>query len=152
MQGNDYSYMEDLHVGQTFGGGPVDVTAAEIIAFASKFDPQPFHTDAEAAKHSVFGELVASGWHTAALTMRLILEYSPKMKGGMVGRSIEKLNWLHPVKPGDQLSFKGEILELRGSASNPARGIMRVRNATFNQHGDKVLESGSVIFVPRRTA
>jgi len=152
MEKDDYSYMEDLKVGQTYGAGPVTITAEEIIDFARKFDPQPFHTDAEAAKDSAFGELVASGWHTAALTMRLILEASPNMKGGMVGRTVEKLNWLGPVRPGDQLSFKGEILDLRASASNPQRGVMRVRNSTFNQRGEKVLESESIVFVPRRGA
>ena len=142
--------MEDLAVGQTFGAGPIEVTEDEVIAFAQKFDPQFFHTDPEAAKNSPFGGLIASGWHTAAITMRLIIEASPPMKGGMVGRSVEKMNWLRPVKPGDRLRFEGEILELRASEKNPAQGVMRVRNTTFNQDNKKVLESETVVMVPRR--
>jgi acyl dehydratase len=143
-------YMEDLAVGQKFTSGPVDVTAEEVMDFARKYDPQEFHLSPEQAKLTMFGELVASGWHTACLTMRLIIEGSPRMKGGMVGRSIEKMSWLRPVKPGDKLYFEGEILELRPSASNPARGVMRVKNTTLNQNREPVLQMESVVFVPSR--
>ena len=88
MADEKFYYMEDLSVGQKFTGGPIEVTEQAIIDFANQFDPQEFHTDPEAAKDSVFGAHVASGWHTAALTMRLILDASPRMKGGMFGRSI----------------------------------------------------------------
>lgn len=145
----DY-YMEDLTVGQRYTAGPIDVTEADAIDFARKYDPQDFHTNPEEAKLSLFGGLIISGWHTAALTMRLIIEASPKMKGGMVGRSVEKISWLRPVKPGDKLTYEGEILDLRPSNSQPTRGIMRVKNTTFNQQGEPVLEMESVVFVPRR--
>ncbi len=150
MKTDEFFYMEDLKIGQRFGAGPIDVTEAEVIAFAAKFDPQFFHTDVAAAKDSAFGGLIASGWHTAALTMRLIIEASPKMKGGMVGRSVEKMNWLRPVRPGDKLHFEGEILELRASENTPDRGVMRVKNTTFNQDNKKVLESETVVMIPRR--
>jgi acyl dehydratase len=143
-------YMEDLAVGQRFSSGPVDVTAEDIMAYAKKYDPQDFHTDISKAKNTVFGELIASGWHTASLTMRLIIEASPPMKGGMIGRSVERMSWLKPVKPGDKLYFEGEILDLRASNSNPERGIMRVKNTTFNQNREPVLEMETVVFVPRR--
>jgi len=144
-------YMEDLSVGQRYTSGPIDVSEEDAIDFARKYDPQEFHTNPAEAKLSLFGGLIISGWHTAALTMRLIIEASPRMKGGMIGRSVEKISWLRPVKPGDKLTYEGEILELRASNSNPTRGVMRVKNSTFNQSGEKVLEMESVVFVPRRS-
>lgn len=147
---SDFTYMEDLKVGQKFVAGPLKVTAEDIIAFAKQFDPQPFHLDAEAAKQTPFGELVASGWHTASMTMRMIVDSSPNMEGGMIGRSVEKLNWLRAVKPGDTLSFEAEIIEMRGSGSDPSRGIMRIHNTTSNQNGEAVLTMESIVFVPRR--
>ena len=147
---SDFTYMEDLKVGQKFTAGPLKVTAEDIIAFAKQFDPQPFHLDAEAAKQTPFGELVASGWHTASMTMRMIVDSSPNMEGGMIGRSVERLNWLRAVKPGDTLSFEAEIIEMRGSGSDPSRGIMRIHNTTSNQNGEAVLTMESIVFVPRR--
>ncbi|MBI1216614.1 MAG: dehydratase [Alphaproteobacteria bacterium] len=145
-----FTYMEDLAVGQKISSGPLTVTAEEIIAFGRRYDPQDFHIDAEAAKHTVFGELIASGWQTAALTMRMIFDAAPRMKGGIIGRGIEKLEWPRAVKPGDTLSYEGEITALRPSASKPQTGVMRLRNTTRNQHGEVVLEMETVIFVPRR--
>lgn len=150
MSTDGYTYYEDLSLGQKFTAGPVEVTLDEIIAYAKQFDPQGFHTDPERAKHTVFGEIIASGWHTASMTMRLIIAASPKMKGGMIGRKIEHISWPKPVKPGDKLSYEGEILDLRTSSSNAERGIMRVKNTTFNQNREPVLEMESVVFVPRR--
>jgi acyl dehydratase len=150
MNDRKENYMDDLKVGQKFTSGPLDVTADDIMAYAKKYDPQDFHTDPARAKNTVFGELIASGWHTASLTMRLIIEASPPMKGGMIGRSVERMSWLKPVKPGDKLFFEGEILDLRASNSNPERGIMRVKNTTFNQNHEPVLEMETVVFVPRR--
>lgn len=146
-----YFYMEDFSVGQKFTADPVTVTAEEIIDYAKKFDPQDFHTDPKKAKHTAFGQHVASGWHTASLTMRLIVEATPPMEGGMIGRTIERMDWPRPVLPGDQLSYEGEILEIRPSASNPKRAVLRVQNRTFNQKGEVVLELISVVFVPRRS-
>jgi acyl dehydratase len=142
--------MEDFHVGQKFTAGPMTVTAQDITAFAEQFDPQDFHTDSLKAKNTVFGEQVASGWHTAALSMRLMLSAVPEIEGGMVGRSIEKLQWPRPVRPGDSLSITIEILEMRVSASNPARGITRIKAVTHNQNNDPVQEMETVIFMPRR--
>lgn len=147
-----YLYLEDLQPGQTFSGGPVTVTAAEIIEFGKKYDPQDFHTDPAKAKDTVFGELIASGWHTAALTMRMIEAATPRMKGGMVGRSVEKMNWPRAVRPGDSLSLEIEVLETRPTNSNPERGLMRTRNTVRNQKGEIVLNMETVIFVPRRKA
>lgn len=151
MADEKFYYMEDLAVGQKFSAGPVEMTADAIVAFAKQFDPQEFHTDPEAAKSSVFGAHVASGWHTCAITMRMILEASPKMKGGMIGRTIEKLSWPRAVKAGDKLTFEGEILDLRPSERDPARGVMRVKNVTRNQDGKAVLEMESIVFVPRKS-
>lgn len=151
MTAEKFTYMEDLAVGQKFTAGPMEVTAEEVVAFAKKFDPQDFHLDPEKAKETVFGEHVASGWHTAAITMRMIVDSSPKMKGGMIGRHIEKLSWLRAVKPGDKLYFEGEILDIRPSGSDPSRGVMRVKNTTKNQDGKPVLQMESIVLVPRKT-
>lgn len=152
MDTTAYTYMEDLHAGQIFEAGPIDVTQDEITAFARKYDPQDFHLDAEKARDTVFGGLAASGWHTAAMTMSLIVAAMPKMKGGMIGRTIENMTWLRPVRPGDRLTYRGEITGLRASGSDPSRGIMRTRNTTFNQRGEPVLEMDCIIFVPRHPA
>ena len=145
-----YIYLEDLSVGQKFHAGPLQVTQEAIIAYAKQFDPQDFHTDPIKAKDTVFGELVASGWHTASLTMSMIVKAGPTMKGGMVGRAIEKMSWPRPVRPGDVLSLEIEILDLRTSEKSPSRGIMRTWNTVTNQKGEPVLEMEVVIFVPRR--
>lgn len=146
-----FLYMEDCQAGQVFSAGPVTVTAQEIIAYARQFDPQDFHTDAEKAKDTAFGELVASGWHTASLTMRLLVEAMPRMKGGMIGRRIETLDWPRPVRPDDRLSLETEILQVRAT-SHPARGLLRTKTTTRNQNGDPVLVMEALIFVPRRPA
>ena len=148
----DYLYMEDCQIGQKFTAGPVTMTEADIIAYARQFDPQDFHTDPEKAKDTMFQGLAASGWHTASVTMRLILMAVPPMKGGMVGRQVEKMGWPRPVRPGDQLSLECEIVEMRPSSKDPSRGIARTRNTTRNQDGKVVMEMDTVIFIPRRTA
>ena len=144
-------YMEDFYAGQKFSSGSVKVTAEDIVAYARQFDPQDFHLDDAKAKETVFGGLVASGWHTASLTMRLMLQASPPIKGGMIGRHIEKINWPRPVKPGDTLSLESEILEIRPS-STPGRGVARVKHTTFNQNREPVLEMVTVILLPSKTA
>lgn len=146
----NYIYLEDLAFGQKFTAGPMQVTQEAIIAFGKQYDPQDFHTDPVKAKDTVFGELVASGWHTASLTMRMIVDAMPKMKGGMVGRAIEKLGWPHPVRPGDVLSLEVEIIDLRTSEKSPERGLIRTKNTVTNQKGEAVLEMEAVVFVPRR--
>ncbi len=152
MANEHFITLEDLAVGQKFSAGPVQVTEQAIIAFGKEFDPQDFHIDPIRAKNTVFGELVASGWHTASLTMRMIVDGMPKMKGGMVGRAVEKIGWPRPVRPGDFLSLEVEIIDLRTSEKSPERGLMRTKNIVTNQKGETVLEMEAVVFVPRRAA
>src|SRR5262249_10865713 len=126
-------YYEDLAVGQTFGTGTLTVEAEAIKAFAAEFDPQPFHLDEGAARASPFGGLVASGWHTAALTMRLLVGGELQVVGGLIGLGAEELRWPRPVRPGDVLRVESEVLGLRPSKSQTDRGLVRVRNTTLNQ-------------------
>ena len=152
MTKEHYLYMEDVSIGQKYIAGPHEMTADEIIRYAREFDPQDFHTNPEAARHTVFGELVASGWHTASVTMSLILKAVPKMKGGMIGRAVENMNWPRPVRPGDFLSVTCEIQTITPSKTNPNRGTIRVYTRTVNQRGETVMEMTTVIMIPRRTA
>ncbi len=143
-------YLEDLTVGRRFTAGPVTVTEEEIIAFASRYDPQPFHTDpAAAAKHPLFQGLAASGWHTAALTMPLVVEAAGHIAGGIIGGGGD-LQWPRPVRPGDSLSLEIEVLEATPSRSRPDRGSALVRNRTLNQKGEEVQVFTVRIVVPRR--
>lgn len=145
-------YLEDLTVGRIFRSGAVTLDLASIRAFAAEFDPQPFHLDEQAAGASVFGGLVASGWHTAALTMRLLVEGELKVAGGLVGAGIEGLRWPRPVRPGDVLRVESEVLDARPSGSRPDRGVVRVRSTTLNQDGLPVMEQVATLIVPRRPA
>lgn len=129
-------FLDDIAVGDTFVTGSVTVTAEEILAFARQFDPQPFHLDAEAAIDSLFGGLAASGWHTASLTMRLLVEGFPLARG-VIGASGE-LAWPRPTRPGDVLTVHGEVLQVTPSRSRPDRGMLLVRSETRNQHGEAV--------------
>lgn len=133
-------YLEDLAVGQTFGTGSLTVTAESIKAFARQFDFQPFHLDEEAAKGTFFGELVASGWHTACLTMKLLLEGDYRPAGGLIGGKAEELRWPNPTRPGDVLSCTTEILEIRPSATRPERGTVKMRTTTSTAAGDVVYD------------
>lgn len=145
-------YLDDLTVGRRFTAGPVTVSEAEIIAFASRYDPQPFHTDPEAAAHHpLFQGLAASGWHTAALTMPLVLQAAGNIAGGIIGGGGE-LQWPRPVRPGDSLSLEIEVLEVTPSRSRPDRGSALMRNRTLNQHGQEVQVFTVRIVVPRRPA
>lgn len=146
-------YFEDFAVGQIFKpSGRVRVEKDEIIAFAKTFDPQPFHLDEEAARHSIFGTLVASGWHTAALTMSLIARSEYRAAGGTIGLGFESLRWPIPVLPGDELRIETEVLETRPSKSRPDRGLLKMRTRTFNQNGAVVQEVIANGMVPRRPA
>ena len=129
--------LEDLAIGQVFESSSVMVTAEDIMRFAGEFDPQPFHTDPEAAKGLFFGGLVASGWHTAALTMRLLAGSLP-LAGGLIGAGIDELRWPRPTYPGDVLRVRSEVIELRPSKSRPDRGMGKARCTTFNQRGEDV--------------
>jgi acyl dehydratase len=143
-------YFEDLAVGQTFVTGNVTVEPEEVKAFAAEFDPQPFHLDEGAARESPFGGLVASGWHTAALTMRLLVGGELQIVGGLIGLGVEELSWPRPVRPGDVLRVESEVLGLRPSQSKPDRGIVRVRNTTLNGEGKPVMVQVVTMVVPRR--
>jgi acyl dehydratase len=143
-------YLEDFAVGQTFRSGSVSVTSVEIKAFASQFDPQPFHLDETAAAATFFGGLVASGWHTAALTMRLIVESELKIAGGSIGAGAEELKWPRPVRPGDTLHALSEVLDIRPSKSRPDQGIIKMRTVTYNQNDQPVMIFVANMLVPRR--
>ncbi len=141
-------FLEDLHVGQTFVTGSVTLTAEAIKAFARDYDPQPFHLDEEAARDSLFGGLAASGWHTAALSMRLLVDNLPFARG-LIGVGGET-TWPRPTRPGDTLTVHVEILDIAPSKSRPDRGMVRTRNETRNQHGDPVQISTLGIIAWRR--
>jgi len=145
-------YLEDFAVGQTFGSGRLVVEEARIKTFAAEFDPQPFHIDAEAARQSLFGGLAASGWHTAALTMRLLVESDIKPVGGIIGAGFDELRWPRPVRPGDELRVESEVLEVRPSKSRPEQGMIKVRTTTLNQKGEAVQIFVGNLVVPCRPA
>jgi acyl dehydratase len=128
---------EDIAVGQVFEHGEIAVTEESVMAFARQFDPQIFHLDAEAAKDTFFAGLAASGWHTAAMTMRLIVDSGLQLAGGIIGAG-GSLTWPRPTRPGDVLSIRIEVLELRPSRSKPERGTLKARVTTRNQHGDEL--------------
>lgn len=142
-------YFEDCAVGKTFRSSMLGVDADAIKRFAAEFDPQPFHLDEAAADRSMFRGLAASGWHTAALTMRLCVTSDFRPAGGILGIGGE-LTWLKPVRPGDELHAEIEIVDARESRSRPGHGVVKVRIATVNQHGETVQTFAPTIFVERR--
>ncbi len=143
-------YLEDLRAGDRFGSPTHTVTEGAIRDFAREFDPQPFHLDPEAARGTLFNGLAASGWHTAAITMRLMVQGEMRIAGGLIGVGVEGLQWPRPVRPGDTLAVESEVVEVRPSTSRPDRGVVKVRNVTRNQHGEIVFSSVAVLLVPRR--
>jgi acyl dehydratase len=142
-------YFEDLAVGQRYFTATRRVDAAEIVEFAAKYDPQPFHLDPAAAKDSLFGGLAASGWHSAAMMMRLIVDSEFKPAGGIVGSGGE-LMWLKPVRPGDELHAESEIVELRESRSRPLQGVVKLRITMLNQDNEAVQTFAPTLLVKRR--
>jgi acyl dehydratase len=144
-------YLDDITVGQKFMTGSATLTAAEIKAFAAKFDPQPFHLDEGAARASVFGRLAASGWHTGALSMRLLVEGELSIAGGLIGLGGE-VTWPRATYAGDTIRVETEVLDVRVSASKPDRGIVTVRNTTLNQNNEVVQLAVVKMLVPRRPA
>lgn len=141
--------LDDLSVGQKFGSGRLTLELDAIRRFAGEFDPQPFHLDDEAAQATIFRGLAASGWHTAALTMRLLVESEFRPAGGIVGAGVDDLRWPRPVRPGDELHVESEVLELRPSKSRPQQGIARLRVTTLNQD-DEVLQTYVASLVMQR--
>jgi acyl dehydratase len=146
-------YFEDLAVGQRYHStAPVTVTAERIKSFAAEFDPQPFHLDEDAAKASFFGGLAASGWHTASMTMRLLVTSDLRPAGGTIGAGGEDLRWPRATRPGDVLRLEIEILELRPSRSRPELGVVKLRLTTLNQADQPVQICTPVIMLLRRAA
>ena len=144
-------HLEDLEVGQTFSSPCREVTAEAIKAFAREFDPQPFHTDEAAAEGSFFRGLAASGWHTAAVTMRLLVDGGLPLAGGSIGAGGE-IRWPQPTRPGDVLTVTSTIQAIHPSRSRPDRGMVRVRSETRNQRGDTVQTLVSTVIAFRRPA
>ena len=147
--GNEVLYLEDLYVGQRFHSGTHRIDEEQIKAFAAQFDPQPFHLDGEAARATFFEGLVASGWHTAAITMRLLVTSGLPFAGGIIGAGGE-IAWPRPTRPGAILHVESEILELRPSQSRPDRGVATVRSETRNHLGEIVQILIAKLVVPRK--
>ena len=145
-------HLEDFAVGQIFRSASLRVEEADIKAFAAQFDPQPFHLDDAAARATLFGGLAASGWHTAALTMRLLVEGELKPVGGILGAGFDEFRWPRPVRPGDELRVESEILDVRPSKSRPDQGVVKVRTTTLNQNDEPVQIFVANLVVPRRVA
>ena len=145
-------YLEDFAAGQSYRSGRLRVEEQRVKSFAAEFDPQPFHLDADAARGSIFGGLAASGWHTAAMTMRLLVESEFKPAGGIIGAGFDEFRWPAPVRPGDELHLDIEVLEVRPSKSRPSQGMVKVRTTTRNQKGEAVQVSVGNLVVPRRLA
>ncbi|MBY0334544.1 MAG: MaoC family dehydratase [Acetobacteraceae bacterium] len=143
-------YLEDLAVGRVFAAGPITVTEEEIVDFARRWDPQPFHLDHAAAKaHPIFQGLAASGWHTAALMMSMVAKALEGLPWGVVGSGGE-LQWTRPVRPGDMLRLEVEVMEVTPSRSKPDRGTALMRNRVLNGAGEVVTEFTPRIIVQRR--
>ncbi len=147
-EGQERLYLDDLAVGQRFASGPQALDAGQIKAFAEAFDPQPFHLDEAAAASSLFGGLAASGWHTAAISMRLLVGSVP-LAGGVIGAGGE-IAWPRPTRPGDVLTVVSEVLEVTPSRSRPDRGTVTLRSETRNQRGEVVQTLTARLVVPRR--
>jgi acyl dehydratase len=144
-------YLEDFEPGQKFASGVLSVEAERIKSFAAEFDPQPFHQDENAARNSFFKGLAASGWHTAAMTMRLLVDSELAPAGGIIGAGFDEMRWPRPVRPGDELHVESEVLEVRPSKSRPDQGLIKVRTTTLNQNDEPVqVFVGNLIVLRRR--
>ena len=144
-------YFEDFAVGQIYRTGELTVSADAIKAFATSFDPQPFHLDDDAAAKTFFQGLAASGWHTAALTMRLLVTEGAPIAGGIIGAGMDELRWPRPVRPGDRLHLESEVMDARPSRSRPEQGLVKMRTTTLNQNNEPVQIVVGNLVVPRRT-
>ena len=146
---NSPLYLDDLHVGQRFTSATRVVDESEIKAFAREYDPQPFHLDSEAAKATIFQGLAASGWHTMAMTMRLLVDGGAPLAGGIIGAGGE-IRWPRPTRPGDILHVESEVVEIAPSRSKPDRGMVTMRSETKNQRGEVVQVLIAKLVVPKR--
>lgn len=148
----ELKFLDDFEVGQVFdSAGTVEVTTDAIKQFAGQYDPQPFHLDEAAAEASFFRGLAASGWHTAALTMRLLVDTLP-VQGGLIGAGFEEFRWPRPTRPGDVLRVQAEVLGVKMSQSKPQQGFLYHRVTTFNQHDEPVLVMTGNLLVPRKVS
>ena len=142
-------WFDDLKLGMRFESGEMTVSKEDIFRFASEFDPQPFHLDEEAAKDTILGGLAASGWHTAAIAMKLATTCRPFGTHPLFGAGVDELRWMKPVRPGDRLHLEGEVVDLVPSKSKP-QGIARIKWTVYNQHGEAVYTFNPIAIVPRR--
>ena len=145
-----YRYFEDFHPGETLALGNRGISEAEITAFARDYDPQSFHIDAEAARHSAFGGLVASGWHSCAIFMRLLVDGLLKESSALASPGVDEIRWLKPVRPGDRLSAKVTVTDATPSRSKPDRGLVRHFCELSNQHGEIVMTMRTLALFARR--
>ena len=145
-------YFEDLPPGQTFDAGTVSVGEDDIIAFARRYDPQLFHVDPVAARSTIYGGLIASGWQTVALSMRLMIDHVFGHSSGMGSPGVDQVRWTRPVRPGDTLSVSVTVLEARPSRSKPDRGVLRFRVDVQNQDAEPVMDLTGTSFMARRPA
>ncbi len=143
-------YLEDFVPGAVFEAGSVPIAEHEIVEFARRYDPQPFHVDPEAARASIYGGLIASGWQTVAVTMRLLVDNVFGESAGMGSPGVDELRWLRPVRPGDTLAPRVTVLESRPSQSKPDRGILRFRVEVHNQDGELAMSMVGAAFIARR--
>ena len=144
-------WFEDLKVGMRFKSDKMTVSKEDILRFAAEFDPQPFHMDEAAAKTTILKGLAASGWHTAAIAMRLAITARPFGPHPLLGAGVDELRWLKPVRPGDTLHLEGEVVELVPSRTKP-QGVARVKWTAYNQHGEAVYTFTPIAIVPGRPA
>jgi acyl dehydratase len=144
-------YFEDLKAGDRFKSETYAVSEEQLISFAREFDPQPFHLDAAVADQTMFKGLIASGWHTAAITMRLFVQ-TLNFGEGAIGLGVDELRWPNAVRPGDRLQVETEIIDLRVSRSKPGHGVVRLRNVTTNQRGEIVQTMMASALVSRRSS
>ena len=143
-------YFEDYEVGQCREYGSYHVTEAEIIEFASKYDPQWFHTDPERAKSSIYGGLIASGWHTTAMLMRMTVDGNVGQAASLGSPGVDEVRWLKPVRPGDTLRVRSTVTELAPSRSKPDRGVVRSFTEVLNQNGEVVMTTRGMVMIGRR--
>lgn len=143
-------YWDDLRIGECWTSAPFTVSAEEIVAFGRAYDPQPMHTDPEAAAHGRFGGLIASGWHVAALAMRAFVGAKPFGDTPLLGIGVDELRWLKPVRPGDELTVRREVIELKRSESKPDRGMVRTRGTVTDGSGETVMTVEVLTQMPLR--
>jgi len=144
-------WFDDLKVGMRFWSETTTVSKDDILRFAAEFDPQPFHLDEAAAENTILGGLAASGWHTAAIAMRLAITARPFGPHPLFGAGVDELRWMKPVRPGDTLQLEGEVVELVPSRTKP-QGIARIKWTAYNQKGEAVYTFNPIAIVPTRPA